>query len=146
MNKLSWQYIYNLFVQAAEDVPSWAPEWVKKHPHFEQYKSLEDIPKSFPIKYYREPIQIEEGTKQEIQKSIDAHAGRLINGAASQVSRIIDNVAHFLERDNIFSINAILKEVNNSIKYYDEMFQNYFSKIEKVKNIILKINYINKIQ
>ena len=131
MNKLSWQYIYDLFVQAAEDVPSWAPEWVKKHPQFEKYKSLEDIPKAFPIKYYRENLDADNKIINKL--GLIVHTNR-----HNKIYQVINSVIPLLEFAMRWSgnIRDKLSRIPMDIKFLEKEISSKENGMKSLKNFI----------
>ena len=138
MNTLSFKYIYNLFVQAAEDVPSWAPEWVKKHPHFEQYESLEDIVKSFPIKYYREPLIIEKRIIDNFEESIDEQRKDAIWDVVNGLYKIIGSYLERVENatPQIHLLSSKILPLKLSLQENSRKIKDLEIKIDKCSEII----------
>lgn len=48
-----------MFKSAAQDIPGFYPEWVKKHPRLEAIPSLKDVKKHIPVADYRESVNVD---------------------------------------------------------------------------------------
>ena len=57
--KNSISYIIQMFKSAAQDIPGFYPEWVKKHPRLEAIPSLKDVKKHIPVADYRESVNVD---------------------------------------------------------------------------------------
>lgn len=90
MYKLSLINIFKLFKSAAQDIPEFYPEWVKKHPELEKIKSLRDVKKEMPIPDYRESIPFDDEFKEILQRSVMSSAFRF-------TTYLFDNIDMFIE-------------------------------------------------
>ena len=54
---------------SADDVPQWAPDWVKEHKEFKSIDKLSNLPKEIPIDNYREDLSKEDASDLELYVS-----------------------------------------------------------------------------
>ena len=50
--------IFNIFKSAAEDIPDWAPEWVKTHSEMDKVQRLSDVEKRIPIENFSDDVNL----------------------------------------------------------------------------------------
>lgn len=147
---MEWYYnILKIFKSAAEDIPSFYPEWVKNYPDFKSIKSLSDIVKNIPIENYREKIQLNidvlkvpYSIKRNVLNNLLENINRLfLNFLTENENNISENISENI-KDNIYDFaRFIFKQVSvNNTHFFDKLLIS-----DKLSDILaLKGNFILK--
>ena len=145
---MEWYYnILKIFKSAAEDIPSFYPEWVKNYPDFKSIKSLSDIVKNIPIENYREKIQLNidvlkvpYSIKRNVLNNLLENINRLfLNFLTENENNISENISENI-KDNIYDFaRFIFKQVSvNNTHFFDKLLIS-----DKLSDILaLKGNFI----
>ena len=127
MIKYSFNYIYKLFIEAARDIPKWAPDWIQSHRKFHGYESLEDIPKNFPIKYYRDALPVDDNLVTKLNETIENRRRKEINNFINQISSAIYPIFRKMSRsvtgDN--ESNEIIERLKSNIMEIEKKIDLY---------------------
>ena len=109
----SYYQIYKLFKSAAEDIATFYPEWVRKHPELKKFKLLTDIKKEIPVEDYREKLEGDTSsifaindTKRNMLDQFIIEFITLINNSLD----VINNVSNIVRRRSLELMSSTVEE------------------------------------